>query len=343
MTSRPWARASRELAALSPFRQLVAGVIGLTATLVLGISIGPTTAAAGLVALVMAALCWAMTRVIRAAELALDEQRQATEQVMSVLDRSNDAFVSVDTEGRIRAWNARAESMFGRTREQALGRQLSQLIVPAKHREAHRNTLDRYLSGHDGPALSTRIEITACRGDEEEFPVELAVWPVAAGRAPYFNAFIHDLSDRHQLEHERAELADSFRVLLEDSSEGILELDLEGRCTFVNASAAGVLGVDAKLAVGLDACSLLHRGANPLEHDDATCLIRRALHWGERLRAADDQLWRPDGRTLRAELRTYPTVLDGRLQGLMVAFTPHMLVASTPAARAELPSRFGWG
>ena len=342
-TLRPWARGSGELAALSPFAQLIGGVVGVAATLALGVTVGVAAAAAGLLALVLAALCWAMTRVIRAGELALDEQRQATQEVMAVLDRSNDAFVSVDTEGRIRAWSARAETMFGWTREDALGRQLSQLILPAKHREAHRNALDRYLSGHDGPALSTRIEMTACRANEEEVPVELAVWPVAPGRTPHFNAFIHDLSDRHQLQHERAELAASLRVLLEDSSEGILELDLDGRCTFVNAGAAGVLGVDARLAVGLDACSLLHRGADRREHDDATCLIRRALHWGERLRAADEQLWRPDGQTLRAELRTYPTFLDGKLQGLMLAFTPRLFMAPAAAVRAELPSRFGWG
>jgi PAS domain S-box-containing protein len=341
--SRPWLRASRELATLSPGLQLVAGIVGVGATLALGVTGGTAAAAAGLVALALAGMSWALARVIRASEMALDEQREATAQVMSVLDRANDAFVSVDADGRVRAWNARAETMFGWSREEALGRQLSELIVPVPQREAHRNSLERYLSSHDGPALRTRIEITACRKDGGELPVELSVWPVATGRVPNFNAFIQDVSERHRVEQERAELASSLRVLLEESTEGILELDLDGRCTFINGAAAATLGVDARLVLGLDACNLLHRHADPLAHDDASCVIRRALQWGERVRAADEQLWRPDGQTLRAELRTYPTILDGRLQGVMVAFTPRVFLAPTAAGRVRLPSRFGWG
>lgn len=341
--SRPWLRASRELATLSPGAQLVAGIVGVGVTLALGVSGGAVAAAAGLVALVLALMGWAFARVIRSAERALEEQRRATDQVMSVLDRTNDAFVSVDGEGRIRAWNGRAETMFGWEREEAIGRRLSELIVPVARRDAHRNILDRSLSSQDSPAFRTRIEIAACRKDGGEFPVEVTVWPVPTGRVPFFNAFIHDVSDRQRVEHSRAELAASLRVMLEDSTEGILELDLDGRCTFMNASAAANLGVDAKLALGIDACSLLHRNADPLAHDDTTCVVRRALQWGERVRATDEQLWRADGQTLRAELRTYPTILDGRLQGVMVAFTPRMFLAPTAAGRVQLPSRLGWG
>ena len=51
----------------------------------------------------------------------------------------------MDTDGLITAWNPAAEATFGWTREEAIGRMVSQTIIPPQFREAHEEGMKRYL------------------------------------------------------------------------------------------------------------------------------------------------------------------------------------------------------
>jgi PAS domain S-box-containing protein len=331
----PWARAASELGSLAPTAQLTGGAVAVAAAIGLVALEGPVAAALGLTGLVLAAGCWALARAVLVVEQTADEERRITEQVTLVVEQCPDAFVSVDARGRVRAWNARAEKMFGWTREEALGRDVADLVVPPKQRDAHRNGLERYVPSADGPESGRRTEITAWHRKGAEFPVELVVSPAGKSDAGQFNAFFRDLSGSRRIELERAELAGNMQVLLETSTEGIFEVDLDGRWTFLNASAATMLGLDAALAIGMDACSVLHRSADVAPHDDTTCFIQRSLQWGSRLRAEHEELWGKDGPRMWADCRTYPSVFEGQIQGLIVVFTPQ----PEPVVRAGLGDR----
>ena len=54
----------------------------------------------------------------------------------ALLDLAHNAFVSMDPQGRIVAWNASAERIFGLSREQAIGRSLAETIT--RHGEGWR-------------------------------------------------------------------------------------------------------------------------------------------------------------------------------------------------------------
>jgi PAS domain S-box-containing protein len=53
-----------------------------------------------------------------------------------ILDRAHDAAILLDERGVVTYWNPSAERIFGRPREQALGRALTELIAPERLREA---------------------------------------------------------------------------------------------------------------------------------------------------------------------------------------------------------------
>jgi light-regulated signal transduction histidine kinase (bacteriophytochrome) len=48
--------------------------------------------------------------------------------------------------------------------------------------------------------LNKRIELLALRRNGEEFPVELAIWPLQVGRETTFHAFIRDITQRKEAE-----------------------------------------------------------------------------------------------------------------------------------------------
>ena len=92
-----------------------------------------------------------------------------------LLDAALDCIVTMDARGDVVGWNRAAEETFGYRREEAIGRPLGELIVPEPLREAHARGLSRYLAGGDPPILGRRIELTACRADGTELPVELTI------------------------------------------------------------------------------------------------------------------------------------------------------------------------
>ena len=139
-------------------------------------------------------------------ERAYAQLRESEERFRLIVDTAYDAFISMDTRGVITAWNAQAETIFGWSREEALGRALSDTIIPPQFREAHVTGLELFLATGEGPVLNKRIEITALHRDGHEFPVELAVWAVGSGEASALNAFVRDITDR-KLAEEALRLA----------------------------------------------------------------------------------------------------------------------------------------
>jgi PAS domain S-box-containing protein len=136
----------------------------------------------------------------------------------AIIDSALDAIVTTDANSVITGWNAHAESMFGWSAEEALGRTLADTIIPPQHREGHQAGVRRYLQTGEGPILSRRIEITALRRDGSEFPVELTVAPGHWEGEVVFSAFIRDISDRRRAESRLGAEHAVTRVLAEAAS-----------------------------------------------------------------------------------------------------------------------------
>jgi PAS domain S-box-containing protein len=135
----------------------------------------------------------------------------------TIVETAYDAFVAMDSAGRITAWNAHAESTFGWPRGEVMGRLLADTIVPERYREAHANGLARFLTSGEGPLLGKRVELSAVHRDGHEFPVELTISAVEAGDTYVFNAFLHDISERKRAERLQASQFAVTRILAESA------------------------------------------------------------------------------------------------------------------------------
>jgi PAS domain S-box-containing protein len=122
----------------------------------------------------------------------------------AILESALDCIITMDAKGRVLEFNPAAERVFGYTREQAVGQELAQLIIPPFLRDRHRRGLAHYLATGEGPVLDRRIEITALRADESEILVELAITAFRIDGAPVFTAYLRDVTDRVRSERRRA-------------------------------------------------------------------------------------------------------------------------------------------
>ena len=74
-----------------------------------------------------------------------EEVRASESRLRAMLEAALDAVVSMDAEGRVIGWNHAAETIFGYPASEAIGREMSELIVPPSLRDAHRRGLARFL------------------------------------------------------------------------------------------------------------------------------------------------------------------------------------------------------
>ena len=118
-----------------------------------------------------------------------------------IVDTAHDAFIGIDSMGRIAAWNAQAEATFGWTRDEVLGRILAETIVPPAFREAHISGMRRFHETGEAPVVNQRrIDGPASIG--AEFPIELTISSDARRKRLLFGAFLRDISDRRQRDAE---------------------------------------------------------------------------------------------------------------------------------------------
>jgi len=115
----------------------------------------------------------------------------------AVLEASLDPILTMDADGRLVEFNPAAERVFGRRREDVIGKEMAELLIPPAHREAHRVGLRRYREGAgSGRIAGQRIEMSAMRADGSEFPCEVAVVRISGDGPPMLTAYLRDISDR---------------------------------------------------------------------------------------------------------------------------------------------------
>ena len=133
-----------------------------------------------------------------------DEARQGSElRQAAILATALDAIITIDHQGRVVEFNPAAETMFGYARADALERDIAELIVPPRLREAHHQGMARYLASGEGPVLGKRIEMPALRADGTELAVELAITRVPTEGPPLFTAYLRDIGERTRIERYR--------------------------------------------------------------------------------------------------------------------------------------------
>ena len=135
------------------------------------------------------------------------------------------------------------------------------------------------------------------------------------GKPLYFIGQIQDITARKRAEEEH-------RLLLESTDEGIFGMDLDGCCTFLNASGAAMLGYSPEEVVGRHMHTLTHHShpdGSPYPAD--ACPIIHAFRTGQGRRVDHEVFWRRDGTAIPVEYSSYPIREKDALRGAVVTFT----------------------
>lgn len=90
---------------------------------------------------------------------------------------NHETALVMDSSGHVIEWASGAEAIFHWTSAEAVGRRLSELIIPERFRSMHEAGLKRFIGGGPGTVLNRAIEIAAIDRDGGEFTVEVHITP----------------------------------------------------------------------------------------------------------------------------------------------------------------------
>ncbi|HVQ39902.1 MAG TPA: PAS domain S-box protein, partial [Pyrinomonadaceae bacterium] len=124
--------------------------------------------------------------------------RQSEARKTAILDSALDCIMTIDHKGCITEFNPAAERTFGFNRNDVVGKELAEVIVPPSLRDQHRSGLARYLATGEARVLGRRVEMTAVRADGSEFPVELAITRIPTDGPPSFTGYLRDITERNR-------------------------------------------------------------------------------------------------------------------------------------------------
>lgn len=125
-----------------------------------------------------------------------------------------------------------------------------------------------------------------------------------------------------KLNDELIENKQQLQLILDSTAEGIYGIDIDGNCTFCNASCLRLLGYqDQDDLLGKNMHWQIHHkykdgSSFPLED----CKIFQSFIEGRGTHADDEVLWKKDGSSINVEYYSYPQFINGKVIGTVVTF-----------------------
>lgn len=242
------------------------------------------------------------------------------ERFRALVESATDAIVLADHCGHIIWWNGAAERMFGYSKREALGQSLT-ILMPDRFRPAHETGIMRLAKGETAKMIGKTVELVGLTKTGVEFPIELSLASWRAKEGAFFSGIIRNITRRKKAEESVVRLSHQNALILDAAGEGIFGLDLEGRTTFVNATAARMLEWSAAELIGKPLARLLYR-----LHDEATeCVsdplcLSAAIRDGAVHRVQNDVFTRKSGAPFPVQYVTSPIREQDRLVGVVVVF-----------------------
>ena len=143
-----------------------------------------------------------MDRVTGASSVSM---RDSETHLRSILATIPDAMVVIDETGHILSFSAAAERMFGYKEEEVLGENVS-MLMPSPDRERHDSYLENYRGTGERKIIGIGRVTTARHRDGYTFPIELSVGEAWLDEKRIFTGFIHDITQRQNVERRLQDL-----------------------------------------------------------------------------------------------------------------------------------------
>ena len=226
----------------------------------------------------------------------------------SIVESSDDAIIGKTLDGIVKSWNAGAERIYGYTAAEVLGRSILFLSLPDRASE-----VPQLLAGIGKGTSIDHYETVHRRKDGQQIHVSLTLSPIKdrKGEIIGVSTIARDITDLKRVEEALERIRHHNELILNSAGEGICGLDEQGNTTFINRSAAQMLGYSITELHGKPFSIILNSNSAP---------IYAALKDGSVHHATDAVFWRKNCTTFPVDYICVPIKEQGKIVGAVVTF-----------------------
>ena len=234
----------------------------------------------------------------------------------SLFEYNPAGILSFDPEGRCLSVNPNLEAMTGYSHRELSEQPYARFFAPESSMLLEQR-FEYALSGHSG-----NFEAQLLANDGQRIDVNLTTLPIIVDRqvlGVYMIAL--DITESKRQMQRSRELTDQYTSILNAVSEGIFEINREGRSVFINQTGAQMLGYEIEEFQNIYNHDLIHHSRSdgspyPVEE----CPIHRSIREGIAREVRGEVFWRKDGSSLLVEYRVNPLFENGEPAGAVVVF-----------------------
>lgn len=135
-----------------------------------------------------------------------------------------DAVISIDKKGEIIFWNPFAEKLFGFSKGEIIGKNIT-VLLPIKYREKHKKGLGNYLKTGKRKLIGQTVEFNGLKKSGEEFPIQLTLFSWKENDEYFFTGIIRDISQLNKTKKELLTSEKKYRSLFKYANDAIYLID----------------------------------------------------------------------------------------------------------------------
>lgn len=147
--------------------------------------------------------------------------KRAENLFQALVEAAPEAMIVLDKDGAITLVNARAQSLFGYSREELLSKTIEDLI-PAHLRAKHLALRKAYSKKPYTRPMGSDMELHGLRSDGEKFVVEVSLGPIENREGTFISTVIRDVTERRNAEKKLHELQNELNQASHWSMMGML-------------------------------------------------------------------------------------------------------------------------
>jgi PAS domain S-box-containing protein len=269
----------------------------------------------------------ALGQIVGASTIARDitERKRAEEdlrRLVAAVEAAPDAMTSQTPDGTIVTWNKGAETVFGYSADEVIGKSIA-IVCPADRAEETRAILGKVLRGE----TIEQFEAVRLRKDGQRIHVALTISPVkdAAGKVIAVLGIARDITERKRADQDLQRLA----AAVDASPDAITTQTPEGMILSWNRGAEVIFGYSAAELIGKSI-----RILSPQDRETEVPEIHQKVKRGETIKQFETVRVRKDGKQIPVTLTIAP-VKDAA--GKMVAISG---IAQDISERKQLEQQF---
>lgn len=133
--------------------------------------------------------------------------KESEEKFRAISNAAKDAVIMMDDDGNITFWNRAAETIFGYTNEEIMGKELHAILAPGHYLESYRKGLEAFKSTGKGHAVGRTTELTGLRKGGVGFPLELSLSSVPLNNRWHAVGIVRDVTARKNMEARLREMS----------------------------------------------------------------------------------------------------------------------------------------